>query len=404
MSPASPDQIRVLVIDDESFVRNLTVRILGNLGYTKVVTAENGAQAVEKLIGSAEPFDLVICDLNMPKMDGVEFLRHAALQNFNGGVVFVSGEDERIMDSARDLARVYDLNILGVMPKPMSPEKLRALLEGYQPRVRRQAPAPAQEPVTSAELKAGIDGRSLLLVYQPKVHMRSGEIHGVEVLARWQHPQRGVLGPGTFIALAEELGLIDELTKSIYRRAVTQSAEWQAKGIRLKMAVNFAVNSFTHPELVDFLISVPQVAGVDPALQMIEVTETQIMADARNCLESLMRLRLKKFGLSIDDFGTAHSSMEQLKRIPFNELKIDRAFVSGSMRDASARAILELSVDLARKLKMQIVAEGVETREDWDLVASLDCDYVQGYYCARPMPAPELEEFLKNWKGPHKIK
>jgi EAL domain-containing protein (putative c-di-GMP-specific phosphodiesterase class I) len=110
---------------------------------------------------------------------------------------------------------------------------------------------------------------------------------------------------------------------------------------------------------------------------------------------------MKKLGLSIDDFGIGHSSMEQLKRIPFTELKVDRTFVGGATHDASARAMVESCVDLGKKLNMQIVAEGVETREDWDLVASLGCDFVQGYYCARPMDAEDLLEFVRNWTGPH---
>lgn len=161
------------------------------------------------------------------------------------------------------------------------------------------------------------------------------------------------------------------------------------------------VNTFTLPDFPDFLIQAAQDEGVDPSKVVLELTETQVMENAVDCLEVLMRLRMKKFGLSIDDFGTGHSSMEQLKRIPFTELKIDRAFVYGAIENSSARAILESSAVLAKKLKMEIVAEGAETREDWDLVEEPGCDYVQGFYCVKPMPNEVLMEFLENWQGPH---
>ena len=141
--------------------------------------------------------------------------------------------------------------------------------------------------------------------------------------------------------------------------------------------------------------------GVDLSRVVIEVTESQVMSDVTGCLEIMMKLRMKKLGLSIDDFGTGNSSMEQLKRIPFTELKIDRAFVFGACNDSGAGAILESSVSLAKSLKMETVAEGAENREDWDLVESLGVDLVQGYYCAKPMPNAEFMQFLEKWTGPH---
>jgi EAL domain-containing protein (putative c-di-GMP-specific phosphodiesterase class I) len=210
-----------------------------------------------------------------------------------------------------------------------------------------------------------------------------------------------LLGPGAFLPLAEMLGLMDELTDDVYAKTMRQAGEWLAGGVRLPVSVNFPVNTFTRPGFTDFLIDTAQSEGVDPSMVVLEVTESQVMQNALDCLEVLVRLRMKKFGLSIDDFGTGQSSLEQLKRIPFNELKIDRAFVCGAATDESARAIQESSAELARKLKLKIVAEGAESRDDWDIVAKNGCDYVQGYYCAKPMPPEQLLAFLAGWKGPH---
>ena len=392
--------LRILVVDDEEFVLNLSVKVLHKLGYDAVSTASNGHEAIEKILTTDPVFDIVICDLNMPEMDGVELLRHISQKDFSGGIILLSGEDERMLETAHDLAKARNLNVMGAIQKPLKPDAVKGLLKAFKPREKRKSWAP-QESITEAELKAGIDGDELQLVFQPKVSISTGEITGVETLARWVHARRGILGPGTFIPLAERCGLINDFTCSIYRKAMHQAGEWLAKGITLKISINVSVNTFTLPEFDLFLVKTAQQEGVELSNVILEVTESQVMNNAMDCLEILMRLRMKKFGLSIDDFGTGHSSMQQLKRIPFSELKIDRAFVYGAANNKSARAILESSVLLAKNLNMAIVAEGAETREDWDLVEAVGCDYVQGYYCAKPMPDDELMTFMEKWKGPH---
>ena len=396
--------INILVVDDEPFIRNLIVRILDKLGYENIDTSSNGKEALGKLISEETAYDVIICDLNMPEMDGVEFMRHAKESDFTGGMILLSGEDNRLLETALDLATSQNLNVLGALPKPVKPDLLEELLNKYKPSVQEKRDFVPQAAISEAELRAGIEGSDsgeLMLVYQPKVHMQSGEITGVETLARWKHPERGILGPGAFIPLAEKTGLIDALTHQIYRKAVQQTSDWLLDGIRLRTSVNFSINSFADSNFSDFIISTTEEAGVDPKQLILEVTETQVMTNSFDCLEILMGMRFKKFGLSIDDFGTGNSSMAQLKRIPFTELKVDRAFVHGAVNNTGARAILEASVTLAKNLDMKIVAEGAETREDWDLVEQLGVDYVQGYYCAKPMPNEQLLEFMEKWNGPH---
>jgi len=398
----SPDlsHLNLLIVDDEEFVLNLSVRILNKLNCSNITTANSGRVAIENIVASPDKFDVIICDLNMPEMDGVELLRHISTKNYNGGIILLSGEDERMLETAGELGKAQNLNILGSISKPLKPDALKALLLNFKPAEEKKAWVP-QAPITEEELKAGIESEELQLVYQPKVSINTGEVSGVETLARWNHKERGILGPGAFIPLAEKCKLIDDMTFSIYKKALRQVGEWLANGIDLKTSINISVNTFTLPDFTDFLIQTAQDEGVDTAKIVLEVTESQVMENAIDCLEILMRLRMKKFGLSIDDFGTGHSSMEQLKRIPFTELKVDRAFVYKANENSSTRAILESSVVLAKNLKMEIVAEGAETREDWDLVEQLKCDYVQGYYTAKPMSNEDLMEFLDNWSGPH---
>lgn len=404
MTSAINTQLKLLVVDDEPFVLDLAVRLLKKMGFDKITTASNGQNALAILVASQPPIDVIICDLNMPKMDGIEFIRHAKSAEFSGGIIFLSGEDTRILETAQNLGTTQKLNILGTLQKPLNPELLKELIAKNSPDAAVKKTFTSQAPISEEELKRGIrspHSKELLLVYQPKINIKNGEISGVETLARWNHSDRGILGPATFIPLAEDVGLIDELTNSIFRKAVEQASKWSADGLDFKISVNFSINSFASEVFSNFIIDTTEEFGLDPSRLILEVTETQVMEHSVDCVEFLTRLRMKKFGLSIDDFGTGNSSMQQLKSIPFSELKIDRAFVHKAATNSSAKAILEASVILAKNLNMQTVAEGGETREDWDLVKSLDVDYMQGFYCAKPMADAELREFIINWKGPH---
>lgn len=402
--PNDKKNISILLIDDEPFVLDLTVRLLIRLGYKNIETARDGNDALGKLITAEKPFDILISDLNMPEMSGVEFMRHASNSGFSGGVILISGEDPRLLETAQGLAKAHRINILGALTKPLLPDALAKLLSTFEPMTREERHFVPPKPISERQLKDGIAGsesNQIMLVYQPKIEISTGEIVGVETLARWWNIDRGVLDPTCFIPLAEATGQIHRLTNEIYKRAVAQAAEWSQQGRSLKVAVNFSLNSFSNTDFFKFLVETGAEYGVRPDQIVIEVKETQAITIDAGCLEVLMNLRLERFGVSIDDFGTGNSSLAQLKNIPFSEMKIDRAFVHGAISDSSSRAILEASVNLARKLGMEIVAEGAETKEDWNLVEKLGCDTVQGYYCAKPMRKEDLADFLDNWSGPH---
>lgn len=404
MNQANHD-MSILLIDDDPFYSQLAVEVLNNLGFDEVSVANDGSSGLNRLTGNGLHFDVVICDLNMPEMNGVEFIRHASQTGFDGGIILLSGENKRMLETAYGVAKTHDANILGAMAKPINPEELKEAMGRLEPNGQNKRSFVPQAPITETQLRDGIAGSAdddVKLVFQPKIEVATGAIVGVETLARWWNRERGILGPGAFIPLAEEKALIDDLTNTIYKKAVQQAAQWQSEGIGLRTAINFSVNSFSKQEFCDFLIEVVQKSSIDPSSLILEITETQAMSIAVDCLESIIGMRLNRFGLSIDDFGTGNSSLAQLKNIPFTELKVDRAFVNGASQNESALAILEASISLARKLEMVVVAEGVETREDWDLVEQLGVDYVQGFYCAKPMTNEDLMSFMKAWTGPHK--
>jgi EAL domain-containing protein (putative c-di-GMP-specific phosphodiesterase class I) len=221
---------------------------------------------------------------------------------------------------------------------------------------------------------------------------------GVETLVRWRHPQDGMVSPDHFIGVAEEHGLIDELTRVVLRDALAQTRIWQDAGLALRVAVNVSTDNLASLKFVNFVAEQAAAAGVAPQDVVLEVTESRLMKDMRAPLEILTRLRLKRFRLSIDDFGTGHSSLSQLRDIPFDELKIDRGFVHGVWANETVRAIYDASCRLARQLDMEIVAEGVEDRDDWDFLRRTGCDLAQGYFIAQPMPAADLPGWMKAWQ------
>ncbi|MBO6864488.1 MAG: EAL domain-containing response regulator [Alphaproteobacteria bacterium] len=386
------DQLRALIVDDDKFMINLTTRMLNKIGITTVSSALDGQSGLDALAEAAP--NVILLDLNMPGMDGLEFLRHLSEREVAASVILVSGEDKRVLQTAYQLAQAHQLTVLGALQKPVKPDPLKALLEkvNAEQERRKRGPIPL---VPVEELEAGIHFGSVEAHFQPKVSVADKKLVGVETLVRWRGADGKLVPPVAFISVAENNGLIDALTEKVFLKAVSCASDWMLHGLDIKVAVNFSVESLTRFDLVQFVIEASEDAGVDLSRIVFEVTESRIMEDIAAPLEVLTRLRMKGIGLSIDDFGTGASSMQQLKRAPFTELKIDRAFVAGANHDEEARAMLESSVDLARRLGLSTVAEGVETQAEWDIVAELGVDVVQGYFIARPMPADELLDWAR---------
>jgi len=385
--------LRILVLDDEPFMHKLLSRMLARLGFTHISVGESGLDGLA-LVDSPEPPELILLDLNMPGMDGIEFVRELVDHRFTGSVILVSGEDERILQTTVQLVRAHRISVLGHLTKPVSSSELSAMVDTWMPAALPRAADRLYEP---ADVRAAIDNGELVNYYQPKVDVRTGAVVGVETLVRWQHPVDGLVFPDQFITLAEEHGMILELTGFVLAAAMAQSRSWQEHGLRLRVAVNLSMKTFSSVTFANFVSTAATTAGIAPQDVILEVTESQLMLDQRAPLEILTRLRLQRFRLSIDDFGTGHSSFTKLRDIPFDELKIDRSFVHGATRDRTALAMYRASLELGKQLGMEVVAEGVEDREDWDLVRRTHCDEAQGYFIARPMPAHELPGWMERW-------
>jgi len=390
--------MKILLVDDEPFALKLLARQLANLGFVDVVPHEHAADALALLEFGNEAFGLILCDLQMPGMDGVEFIRQLVRIGYDGGLVLVSGEDERVLQTAEKLSKAHRLNVLGSLHKPVSPEQLQQVLKNHPLRTSARLHA-AHKTYAPEELRRAIADGELVNYYQPKVDIASGAVTGVETLVRWRHPEDKLVFPDQFIATAEEHGLIDDLTRVVLTNALHQARIWQDAGLHLRVAVNVSMDNLGSLEFPDFVARAAAKAGVSPTSLVLEVTESRLMKDPLAALDILTRLRLKHIGLSIDDFGTGHSSLAQLRDIPFDELKVDRGFVHGACRDASLRAIFEASLGMARQLGMKTVAEGVEDQEDWDFLRAAGCDMAQGYFIAKPMPAADLAGWIAQWEA-----
>lgn len=389
--------IRILVLDDEPFMLMLLARQLANLGFTQVDTCDNGQTALERVDDAALAPQLILCDLNMPGMDGMEFVRKLVEHGYAGSLILVSGEDERTLHSARTLVQAHHIDVLGSLQKPVPPQALFQLVQRWVPSPRL-APHLQGKGYGVERLAQSIQSGELVNHYQPKVSVSSGEVVGVEALVRWRHPEDGMVYPDQFIGMAEAHGLIDALTQVVLAQALRDSTTWAREGLALKVAVNVSMDNLHALEFPEKITAAAAAAEVKPQSIVLEVTESQLMKDLRAPLEILTRLRLRRFKLSIDDFGTGHSSLVQLRDVPFDELKIDQSFVHGAHHNETLRAIFFASLGLAKELGMEVVAEGVEDADDWRFLQKSGCDLAQGYFIARPMPADKVLEWVAAWR------
>ncbi|WKJ91913.1 EAL domain-containing response regulator [Methylomonas montana] len=386
--------IHALVLDDDDFMLEVLRGMLFNMGIQRVRTFTEAEVALRDL-DMDDPQLVVICDLNMPGMDGVEFIRQLASHHYVGGVVFFSGEDERVLQMVEKLGHAHQLRVLGALRKPVAKQDLANLLLQMAPEgIILNRPL---FPLTAGEVLAGLQSNAFFPVFQPQVALGSRQVTGIEALARWRHPQHGLIGPDAFIPVAEAYDLITPLTNFMITQSILEWRRLRDAGLDLRVCVNVSMNCLSRLDFPDWVTNAAAEMDMPLDRLLLEITESCVMGDAITSLDVLSRLCLKRIELSIDDFGTAYSNMEKLNSMPFSELKIDRAFVHNAEQDPTNYAILECSATLGRRLGMRIVAEGVETWQDWQTAARLGCDLAQGYYIARPMPAADLIKWVSQW-------
>ena len=379
----------LLAFDDELDFLDLIEQVATGVGF-QVLTARTTAEFFDQ-IERRRP-SLVVLDLKMPGMDGVEVIRNLARLAIDTGVLLVSGMDQRVLVSARQVGESLGLKMLGFLQKPILLEDLEALL---------QTQLDSEARLRADDLRRGIDEMELVVHYLPKLVREGGvwQLRTAEALVRWQHPRLGLLYPGQFLALAEGNDMIVAITDFVLSDAVRQAGLWRGHGHSLGVAVNLSPRLVRDVGFPDRLIRLLREYDLPPELLTIEVTEASSLHDVELVTDVFTRLRLKGIGLSLDDFGTGTSSITQLYRMPFTELKIDRSLVSELPHTQAAATVVTAIVELAHRLSLTVCAEGIETEEQFRFMDAAGCEALQGQLISKAVPAAELEALAKAWHG-----
>lgn len=382
---------RVLVIDDEPAICELIEAVAESAGFS-VRTASSPREIEEAIQGR---FDLVVLDLSLGELDGIEVMSRLGTTHRGLPVILVSGADETLITTAGRIAEMHRLRVIATFAKPFSLDLLRsAMLEWTHVANERIDPT---GPRLRIDDDALFDPEFMHLVYQPKVAVATGDVVGVEALVRWRHPEKGDVSPAAYVALVEELGRTSELLDAIMTMAAHDRFRYRALASMPDISLNISVLDLDDDELPRRAQRI--LTATSPAESWtFEVTETTPIPDLTPTVAVLTRLRLAGFKLAVDDFGTGTSNYERLLVAPFTELKIDRAMVS--RLDASAAepdAMVRSGVDVGHSLGLQVVAEGVETVEQFSLIRSLGCDAVQGYFVSAPVRPVHIDSALDLW-------
>jgi EAL domain-containing protein (putative c-di-GMP-specific phosphodiesterase class I) len=386
---------RAVVIDDDDFVSATLTRQLKTLGFEAVEICANGLEAALLLNGQLG-FDLIVCDLGLPGADGVQLTRVIAVSHPRTPLILISGKERRLLRAAEELARARGIHLLGSLEKPISNSALQELLGDRELRgtVPLESRAGADPAPSATSLRSALAQDEIIIHTQPILDTSSGTLAGVEVLARWLIPERGLIPPSAFIPVAERNGLIEDLTDRVIRKALGAAEAWKRVGLETRISINMPLSYAQRFSLPDTIGAELARIGIGVDQFGFEITNSCLAEDPLRALDVMTRLRLHGFNLSLDDFGCGESSLNRLRQFPFNEVKIDRSFVSAALVDPEVRDIVQTIVGLARRLGLRAVAKGVETKAHWDLFAELGCDLMQGDLIAEPFPAAQLPSRL----------
>ena len=382
-----------MVVDDSASQRMVAAGLLREFGFAVVHEAENGLDALGQLAVLAS-VDLVVTDLNMPGMDGVKLLESIA-KSCKDKVKFVavmSGVSRDVLDTVQGVVDASELDLLAVFPKPLSLAEVRRVLDDCDPDWHLSGAVISNLKLSQEEVALALGLGQLVPYFQPKISIGDGRLFGMEALVRWEHPQFGVLQPAVFVHHLEQGPLALRFFYQFLRQVCVELNRFLAVQPDLHASINLPVPLLNDPNLVDEMTCIVQSCGLACHAIVVEVTETSLMSNLAASLGTLARLRLNGFGLAMDDYGTGYSSMKQLSRSPFTELKIDREFVHDASSSPKKLAILTAAIAMCQRLRLSSVAEGVENEEDWRQLSALGCDVAQGYYHSRPLSA---EMFLQ---------
>ncbi|GAB2176690.1 EAL domain-containing response regulator [Dongia sp. agr-C8] len=386
MEAAGQNRPITLIVDDEPGIRNFVQHVAESVGM-QAVGAVSGSDALNKL-KTLSP-TIIVMDMQMPNGDGVQLIQGLAGLGIQAKIVIISGADTRLLEVSAEIARQRGLDIGAVLHKPVRFEELRRTLSDLYSTTM---------PFSAATLRGIIDGDAPILHYQPKIRLSDAAFCGVEALLRCRDAADRPVAPELAISIAEEAGLMPALNDRIFRAAIEQRRQWSESGRELDVAINLCASVSFEQDLPDRLAAICAEHKVPNTAITLEMTERALERDNLVAMETMTRLRLMGFRLSIDDFGTGHSSLVRLRQMPFSELKIDRSFVIKLERSAENAVIVRSLAQLAQNLEMRCVIEGIEDAYALKFATQLGCNEAQGFHIARPMAPSEIREFELTWR------
>lgn len=393
---------RIMLVDDDPVQLAILNAYFTSLGVHRIEEFR-GAEAALQALSAGSGGDssqnradgtgtLVVTDLKMAGMDGIEFLRRLAEKGFYGSVAIISSAPSQLVDSAAKLARMHGLQLIGTCRKPLTREALDKAFLSRLP-ARHATPSSSLPRFSDDEVAAAIKRDEFIPFYQPKLSLPAETITGAEALARWQHPEFGTLSPARFLEAVERRGLSPQLTFQLIDRVLADLRKWADAGLKMKVSVNITAHELALIDLPEMLTERMARSRIRPDQLIIEVTENAIVEFNAISLEVLSRLRLGGFEVAVDDFGTGYSNIQSIRDFPYSELKIDQSFVRGVGSDPFLQESVTSSITLGRQMNMRLIAEGVESQSDFDFLRKRGVDEIQGYLISKPVPAREFVDF-----------
>lgn len=387
--PVTEHNPALVALDDENEIVEVVQALASQAGFDAFGTTS--PDSFHEAVQARDP-EVIVLDLQMPELDGIEVLRGLADSKVRAGVILVTGVDRRTLDAAEYYAASKGLRVLDTVQKPFMPEDL---LETFR------AVRAAAAPLAADDLQRAIQNNELVVLYQPVAKRfpdGTWDIDSMEALVRWNHPAKGVLTPDAFLSMGEEAGLSASITDFVIQTALQELKAWQASRLALGLRVNISASLIADADFPDRLENLANELEVDPASLTLEVNETALITEHPDMFDIMTRLRVKNMNLAIDDFGIGYSSLTQLVRTPFNEMKIDTSLIMRAPESREARIMVETLVELAHKLDLMVCAEGVETKETLSFLDSIQCDFAQGYLISPAVKPGDVAAAIENWE------
>lgn len=370
---------RVLIVDDDP-IQCITLKIQLSHFFIEEVRVAQSAQHALSLCERQE-FDLVFCDLAMPEVDGLAFLKQLSTLGYQGRLCLLSSHDTSIIGLARMMCKQLGLSVIGAQPKPISNHDIKRILTMVADRNFTRTVSHKVMNCLRSDLDAAFETHQLINFYQPQYWFANQTASGNEVLIRWEHPEYGHLSPAVFLPIIDQ----EKWHVRLFFYVLTQALQdYQSGKLAGSLSVNAAHANFDDPRFAFQVLELCERYQFDPANLIIEMTEMEVYRHSPTMFENFARLRLNDVDLAIDDFGSGYSSLIKLADLPFTEMKIDKALINSCHTDIRKNAILQLVVSMAKQLNMRLVAEGVEDSETWTHLSTMGIDLCQGYYTGRP--------------------